>query len=104
MGSILIVFFALSMLGCHQLASETMRHEPIFQAYDATEHAETNLPAIRALLAQERQQFRAVITPLNRADSKSSLQASAGDDLASSSESPISRPEDLTSMRFLRLF
>src|SRR5438094_10292851 len=104
MGGILIIFFALSMLGCHPLAPETMRHERGFQAYGANEHSETNLPAIRALLARERQQFRAVITPLNRADSKSPLQASAGDDVASSSVSPISRPEELTSTRLLRLF
>jgi hypothetical protein len=49
------------------------------------------------LLARERQQFHAVFTRINRAESKLSLQSSSTDDPASSSASPTSSSEEVAS-------
>ena len=104
MAGILVLFLAASMIGCSQFALDGMRHAGALQANGAEENSESNLPAIKALLASERQQFRAVFTPINRSDSKSPLQSSPADDVASSSASPTSSSEDLISAHLLRMF
>ena len=71
MVGILVLFLAVSMIGCSPFAFEGMRHERAFQANGAAKNSESNLPAIKALLARERQQFDAVFTPIDRPDSKS---------------------------------
>lgn len=88
--SILLVFLTVSMLEC---SSETIIRE---RPYGPSEYSETNLPAIKALLAQERQQFSPVMTPMSTGHSESRLPSSAGHDMAASSESALSRHQDLT--------
>jgi hypothetical protein len=80
----------VSMFGC---SSETIIRE---RPHGPSEDSETNLPAIKALLAQERQQFSPVRTPMSTGRSQSPLSLSAGDDMAAaSSESALSRHKDL---------
>jgi hypothetical protein len=86
---ILLLFLTVSMFGC---SSETIIRE---RSYGPSEDSETNLPAIKALLAQERQQFSPVRTPMSTGRSHSPLSLSAGDDMAASSESALSRHKDL---------
>jgi hypothetical protein len=101
MVGLLVLILAVSMIGCSQFALEGVSREPAVQAHGADEQPESNLPAIKALLAGERQQFRAVLTPINRGGSRSLFQSSPTDDAAPSSASPTSRSEDLTSARHL---
>jgi hypothetical protein len=84
-----LLFLTVSMFGC---SSETIIRE---RSYGPSEDSETNLPAIKALLAQERQQFSPVRTPMSTGRSQSRLSSSAGDDMATSSESALSRHKDL---------
>jgi hypothetical protein len=86
---ILLLFLTVSMFGC---SSETIIRE---RPHGPSEYSETNLPAIKALLAQERQQFSPVRTPMSTGRSHSPLSLSAGDDMAASSESALSRHKDL---------
>jgi hypothetical protein len=105
MAGILILFLAVSMIGCSEFALDGMSHERAFQANGADLNSESNLPAIKALLARERQQFRAVsmpVNPVNRVDSKSLLQSSE-DEVASLSASPASSSEDVTSAGLVRM-
>jgi hypothetical protein len=102
MAGILILFLAVSMIGCSEFALDGMSHERASQANGGDLNSESNLPAIKALLARERQQFQAVSMPVNRADSKSPLQSSA-DEVASLSASPASSSEDVTSARLVRM-
>lgn len=100
---ILVLLLAVPIIGCSQVAPEGMRHEPAVQANGADENSESNLPAIKALLARERQQFRAVFTPINRAESKLPLQSSSTDDLAFSSASSSSEDVASAPLRMLWL-
>ena len=87
---ILLLFLTVSMLGCNP--NTIIRERP----HGLNEYRETNLPAIKALLAQERQQFSPVKTPMSTGPSQSRLSSSfAGNDLAASSESVLSRHKDL---------
>lgn len=104
MVGMVVLMLAVSMIGCSQFALEGLRHERAVPANGAAEQSESNLPAIKALLAGERQQFRAVFTPINRADSPVATPVVAPDDVTSSSSSPIVRVEDLTSAHLLRMF
>jgi len=87
--AMLLLFLTVSMLGC---SSETIIRE---RRYGPEEYSETNLSAIKALLVQERQQFSPVRTPMSTGCSESRLSSSAGDDMARSSESALSRRKDL---------
>ena len=90
MTGILLLFLTVSMLGCN--ADTIIRERP----HGLNEYRETNLQAIKALLAQERQQFSPVKTPMSTGPSQSRLSSSfAGNDLAASSESVLSRHKDL---------
>jgi hypothetical protein len=102
MGGIIVLLVAVAMIGCSQFTLEGLNDERAFQANGADERSESNLPAIKALLARERQQFHAVFRRINRTESQLSLQSSSTDDLASSSASPISSSEEVASAR-LRL-
>jgi hypothetical protein len=86
---IFVLFFTVSMLAC---SPETIIRD---RPHGLNEYPETNLPAIKALLAQERQQFSPVRTPMSTGRSHSPLSLSAGDDMAASSESALSRHKDL---------
>jgi hypothetical protein len=85
---IFVLFFTVSMLAC---SPETIIRD---RPHGLNEYPETNLPAIKALLAQERQQFSPVRTPMSTGRSQSPLSSSAGDDMAASSESALSRHKD----------
>lgn len=97
MGGLIILLTAVAMIGCSQFTLEGLKHEPAFQANGADERSESNLPAIKALLARKRQLFSTVFTRINTAESKVSLRSSSPGDLASSSASPTSSSEEVAS-------
>lgn len=103
MVGVLVFLVAALMIGCSEFARESTRHEPALQANGAEETSKGNLPAIKALLDREREQFHAVSTPIHKTDGRPSLQSSPADDVASSSASPTSTSENLTSDRLRML-
>ncbi|WP_447986349.1 hypothetical protein [Nitrospira sp. Nam74] len=97
MGGLIILLTAVAMIGCSRFTLEGLNHEQAFQANGADERSESNLPAIKALLARERQLFHAVSTRTNTTESKLSLQSSSTGELAPSSASPTSSSEEVAS-------
>jgi hypothetical protein len=98
----LSVLLAVSMIACSQVAIEGVTLKGASQASGSDRESERNLAAIKALLVRERQQFRVVLTPINRA-SGSPLQAGPIDDVSASSSSPTSISKGMTSSHLLDL-
>jgi hypothetical protein len=89
------LLLAVFVIACSRVPIEGVTPEGASQARGADRESEGNLAAIKALLARERQQFRAVLTPINRASGSPSQSGPAGD-ADSSSFSPAIAKEITT--------
>jgi hypothetical protein len=71
------LLLAVFVIACSQVPIEGLTLDAASQARGLDRESEGNLAAIKALLTRERQQFQAILTPINRA-SGSPLQYRAG--------------------------
>jgi len=89
----MLILLAVSTIGCSLLAREGLSDKQVLQLDRGGAESESNLPAIRALLARERQQFHERLSPANWPATYS-----ADDDISSSTV----RPDNPTSVRLDR--
>lgn len=104
MMGIVVALLAVSTLGFAGFAFQSVRPEHGSHSKGPDGSLDSNLSAINALLAEERQQFRAVPTPIRRAEIPSPRQWSPGEQAGDSSSFPAAHSEDLIPTRFLGLF
>lgn len=93
------VLLAVFVIACSQVPLEGLTPEAASQPRGPDREFEGNLAAIKALLSRERQQFPAMVTPINRASG--SPQSGPAGDAGSSSFSPTSIAKEITSGHFL---
>jgi hypothetical protein len=95
----LVLMFALSTIACGHVATERVTHRGASQPGESHREVDSgNLAAIRALLAEERKQFRPVSMPIGEMGSQSSSQSWLPD-----VSSPIPIFEERASVRLLDL-
>lgn len=99
----LVVFLTVSMMGCAQFAVRSVTPERASQPNRQDGNPGSNLPAIKAVLAGERQQFRPVPPSISGAESVSPPEWSSADQVGDASSFPTARSEDVTPARLLGL-
>lgn len=99
----LVVFLTVSTMGCAQFTVHSVMPERASQANGQDGNPDSNLPAIKALIAGERQQFRAVPPSISGAESVSPPDWSPANQVGDASSFPTARSEDVTPARLLGL-